>query len=762
MALFCFLRYNGTIILPLIFAVKNQFLRKTLLYSIAFILYGLTAANFVHALSLFLGDLGPNVLPYQFVAVSLLIIAYSLLSSYLTPRLQSNRIFSGTLLFFILNYALLMFLPLGSFAHTFYFLVIANFMFFLEELSIMHFLNSLMTPLQAKRALPVIFGFSNLGWIVGALFAPQYQHIHELFGIGTIPIGVLFITIGLVVAASKVFRREIRENFESMEKAPFIHSLKKAFLYVHKESRLYKWLGLVVFLVVGLQLTIEFKLKTVLAHTFSHELLTEILGLVFAGKSVLVWLYSTFISQRVLFRLGVGNTLLLYPVSVVITLIIAVFFGLNYIAVIALFVVFSLSHFATYGITTSQILSVVPKGLYHSVYFLLKGLFYAFGLLVFSLSLLVYTYDIRLETSLNTATIAGICLLLIFGTLKVKELYFKDLKENLYKSDLYLKHRSIDLLAEKISIKKGEDHLRRLLNMQKIEKETQARVIASLGVIGNYQTIIDLAKILPSDQPPKVKNQAIHAINEIIRDQKDLRDYPVTKHYLLKAYEGLLLSDVPHSLKLEVISALKYFDLEDVVQFLEEHLTSDNPHMVANTIRTFAEFHERGIIPYIEPYLEDGSAELVSEAIVALWQFEEIRIHLLSRLAGLLSQESTACTRSGLYVIGSIKATWEKGYVLHKLENEDMHIKRYALITLIRLGDNAQISSLIQQMLELAKKGEWEELDFLLSWYRQLDTSTKNTIIHDIQQLKAEDSQHFLKAFKNSKYVFTNEVAELS
>lgn len=742
--------------------MKHQFLRKTLLYSIAFILYALTAANFVHALSLFLGDLGPNMLPYQFVVVSLLIIFYSLLSSYLSPRLKSHQIFTATLTFFLVNYLLLTFLPLGTFAHTFYFLVIANFMFFLEELSIMHFLTSLMTPLQAKRMLPVIFGFTNIGWIVGALFAPQYQYLHEIVGIGTIPVGALLLTIGLVFAASKVFRREIASNFESIEKAPFWHSLKKAFLYVHKESRLYKWLGAVIILVVGLQLTVEFKLKTVLAHTFSHDGLTEVLGYVFAGKSVLVWAYSTFISQRLLFRFGVSNMLILYPVSVLITLMVAIAFGLNYMAVVALFVVFSLSHFATYGITTSQILSVVPKGLYHSVLYLLRGLFYAFGLLLFSLTLLIYTYDIHLETTLNTAVIASICALLIYGTLKVKDLYFRDLKAHLFRNDQYLKLRSIDLLAEKSSMKRGEDHLRRLLSMQELDREAQERVIASLGVIGNYQTIVDLAQIITSDQPPKVKNQALHAINEIIKDQKDLGEYPVTKHYLLRAYEELLLSDVPHSLKLEVIAALKYFDLEDVVQFLEEHLESDNPHMVSNTIKTFAEFNDRGIIPYVQPYLDSDNAELVSEAIVALWQFEEKRVHLLPRLAGLLMRKEKSCTRSALYVIGSIKATWEKDYVLEQLKHPDSHIKRYALITLIRLGDMGRIDAFIEQMLKLAQKGEQTELDFLLSWYRQLDDSTKGTIIRQIQQRKEEESQQFLNAFRNSKYVFTNEIAELS
>lgn len=635
-------------------------------------------------------------------------------------------------------------------------------MFFLEELSIMHFLNSLMTPLQAKRTLPVIFGFSNFGWIVGALFAPQYQHVHEILGIGTIPIGILLVTMVLVLAASKVFRREIRANFENIEKAPFIHSLKKAFTYVRKESHLYKWLGAVIFLVVGLQLTVEFKLKTVLAQTFSHELLTEILGLVFAGKSVLVWAYSTFFSQRVLFRFGVSNVLLFYPASVLVILIVAVFFGLNYMAVIGLFVVFSLSHFATYGITTSQILSIVPKGLYHSVFYLLKGLFYAIGLFVFSLTLLIYTYDIHLETTLNTVAIASICLLLIYGTVKVKDLYFRDLKENLYKRDSYLKYRSIDLLAEKISVKRGEDHLRRILNMPDLDREAQERVIASLGVIGNYQTIVDLAKILPSDQPPKVKNQAIHAINEIIKNQKDLGKYPVTKHYLLRAYEELLLSDVPNTLKLEVITALKYFDLEDVVQFLEEHLGSDDLHMVASTIRTFSRFHDRGIIPYVEPYLESASAELVSEAIVALWQFEEMRVHLLPRLAGLLQRKTTNCVQSSLYVIGSIKASWEKDYVLDRLKNQDPRVRHYALITLIRLGESERVDEFVYKMLELAQQGERDELDFLLLWYRQLDGSTKDRIIHQIQQMKEDESRCFLDAFKNSKYVFTQEIAELS
>lgn len=742
--------------------MDRENLKKVLLSAIAFSLNVLIILNYIHALSLFLNDLGPNMLPWALIIVSLLVIVHSLISAMLSDRYSSNKIFSGVLIFFFFNFLLLTFLPEGFLVHVFYFMVLTSFMIYLQEMLISNYANSILTPLQAKSYLPNVYGFINIGVIVGSLFAVPYQEFHEAVGIGWPPmIGVLLVWL-LVLLTSKLYKREILENFSGASKGKFLPNLKRSFHFIFNNSSLYKALALVVFVVVGIQMCVEFKLKTVVAHSFGEETLTEVLALVFMIQSIVTWFFSEFFARRLLFRFGVSNMLIYIPISILLTTVVAITFNLNYLAAIALFLVFFITHHSYYGICISQILTLVPKELYQSVYFLIRGLLYAIALLVFSAVLLIYTYDITLETTINTALILGLSVVLLFVLLKLKSLYFKKIIANLYKDDLYLKTRSIDLLAEKSSKNRGEQDLRRVLGLDNIQKEVKSRVLTSLGIIGNYQSLVDLAKVLLNDESSKTKAEAIHAINDIVKRAKDLNKYPVTKHYLLKAYEQILLSDVPLYLKMETISALKYFDLEDVIEYLEEHLHSRSVFIQTNSIETLATFNDRGVIPYLEPFLESKNLRVLSAAIISLWKFKETHGVLMPKIAGVLVGKKRAAIENGLHIIGAIDAVWEKKYVLAQLDHKNNHVRTYALLTLIDLGEAQRIDDLVRIMLNLAKKRDKKEMEFIFSKYRHFSEPTKKVIISKIQQMKELEAQYFYEAFKNSRYVFTYELNALS
>ncbi|MBD3328117.1 hypothetical protein GF340_02315 [Candidatus Peregrinibacteria bacterium] len=742
--------------------MKNSFIKKLLIFTIAFGIYFLTAATYIHALSIFLDDLGAEYLPLVFATVSIFIIGTTVVNAYFSTKHAAYKIFAGLIIFFIANFLVLSFMKSGTVAHTFYFLLIANLLFFLQELMVLHFAGSVLTTLQAKRNLPIIFGLMNTGVIAGALLAEPFSEIHESVGIGLIPIAVLIVVLSLILLSSQVFKKEIALNQAENEKGNFFPTVKKGLHFLKKETHLFQWLAVVVAVFVGMQLLIEFKLKSVLEQSFHQNQLTVVLGYVYALKSAIIWILSMFVFKKVLFRFGISNMLIFFPISVLVTLIASVLMGLNYVAAILLFTVFAVSYYGYYGITISQMFSIVPQKVHESVYFLIKGLLYALSLLLFSLVLVIFTFFIELEPVLNTAIIGLLCLIAIYAATKVKLHYFKEIKADLYRRDDYLKARAIDLLAEKISKKQGEIHLRRMLKMPNTSRNIKSRILTSLGIIGDYNALVDLTGMLETDEKPRTKVEIIHTINEILGNGKRLKKYPVTKHYLLKALEQLLLSDEPNFVKSEAIGILKYFDLEDVIQFLEDHLKSKSVHIKANTIKTLSSFKDRGIIPYLVPFLSAKDPDLVSEAIVGLWQFDEERIKLLPRVAYLLHGDDKKFIRSALYVIGSVKADWEIEYVRKKLKSKNEHIKIYALITLILLGETEQIDPLLQKMLKLAKKGQKRELEFVLSWYKRFDENIKKALLSKIQQLNENDAKYFYDAFMESKFVFNMETDALN
>ena len=376
--------------------IKKELQKKILLSAIAFSLYAFVTFNYVHAASLFLTDLGAGVLPFSYIAAGLIMLINSTVTSALSSRFSPDKITKGLIMFFILNFVVLSFLPAGAFAHTFYFMVIVLAAMNLEEVILNHFSNSMLTPLQAKSYMPTIYGFMSIGVILSSLLVVPYQELHEATGIGIIPAISLAFILALVFLTAKIFKRDINANFASGQKEKSKKKLKESFKFIFKESNLFKTLAVIVFLIVGVHLMMEFKLKTVLSANFGHESLTEILGLVLMVNRIIIWILSVFAVKRLLFRFGVINLLLIYPVTMVVMTLIAAAFQLHYLAVIALYFVYSASHFSLYGICTSQILSIVPKKIHQSVFFLMRVLIYAVSLLVFALVFLINSYDINL------------------------------------------------------------------------------------------------------------------------------------------------------------------------------------------------------------------------------------------------------------------------------------------------------------------------------------------------------------------------------
>ncbi len=730
--------------------------------TLAFFLGFVAMANFIHALGIFLLELGPEHLPFSIVAVSGLVLLYSVTNAIAAEKMKADKLFAAAILFFIVNYVALLFLHIGEFAHSFYFFVIAFLVMWLHEGLLTQFTSSIFTPLQSKRYLPFVLGFMNLGLVLGALFAEPYKLIHEFLGIGTLAIAGLFVVLILITIVGRKFKYELTKTLHEAHKSSLFDEIKRGGAYLFGESKLYRILMVVVILFVGLHISIDFKLKTVLGENFGHGILTEILGLVYMVRSLGAWLISTMLVRRLLFRYGVSNMLIFFPASVLAITLIASLMGLTYPAVIAVFLVFSLSHFSYYEICLSQMLSVVPEEFERGVHFLIHGLFYSLGMIGFSLILLLYTNDIALESTLNTGVILAVAALLIPISIRMKRLYFGQLKANLNSRDEFLKLQSIDLFSEASSIKSGEPYLRRMLELPTLEGNVKARVIGSLGGIGNAQTIVDLTKILEQDEDPKMKLEAIHAINMIIQTAKRLDAVPVTKHYLLRTYEKVLLSGMPAYVKSEVIAALKYFDLEDVMSFLELHLRDNDVQIQQNVLKTLATFRDRGIIPYLEPFLDSNHLELQSESITGLWQFEEMRIKVLPRLTGLLASNDPKAVECTLSILGSIKATWDKEYVHEQLENGDEHLQLHALVTLIELGDTEHTELFTQKLLGYVQQDEMKELDFALSHYRNFPDSVRNNVVKLIQEMSDEESSALLQAFRDSKFVFSTEIAALS
>jgi len=757
---------------PMHFRLNSIIVKKILLCLLTFSSYLLGIAFFIHSQSLFLEKTGPEQLPFIMAVGAVLIIFYSLISSFIGSRLSAPLRFAIFTIIISVFYGVVYLMPQNATLQILLFYLTSSFLMDFMDVSVINVASSLMTPLQAKNMVPLLNSFNSLGVIVGSYFALQIQQYSENIGIGLLPAMSLLIVVLLALLTVKIFKKDLEAATESSDQQHqgFVKQLKDGFHFVFRQSSLFRTLAFVIFLFVAIRVSAEFKMKTTVGMNFSGNELTELFGKIYMVESALTFFIDFFFTEKFLFKFGVAKILLAYPVIMFVFLGIALAFGLQPMFVIAFALSCSVPWYSSVFVATSQVFSIVPKQKSQQVYFLIMGLFSSLTKLAISLSLFVYTANIDLERTLNTGLIAFLIIILFLAVYKLGKYYQTELKEDLFRDNVFLKHQAIELLAEQTQQNLGEIHLRRLMKMKGTDEETKFKTIDSLGIIGNYQTVTDFIGILKAGNPREMF-AALEGIGAIVRSRRKFDHYPVTKHLLLKTYREIFISNVPHFLKLEIISSMKYFNLEEVIDFLEKNLTSDDPQVKMNVIDTLDTFDDRGIIPYLEPLLNSNDVRVIASTVVALWKFQDMRIYLIPKLVLIMSGTTAEAQESSLFVIGSVKAFWEKEFVRKFCNSENPHLRHYAYITLINLGEKKYIDDLQKVLAVLvSKKFEHEstfeadkpEVEFILSQYRKFNREIQELFISKTQQLPAEDVHAVYEAFLHSRYMFSRELEDLS
>lgn len=739
--------------------VDEAVVQKILLCLMSFVSYFFGIAYYIHSQSVFISQIGLEQLPFVMVFGSLTFILYSVVSSFLSNKISALPRFIIFTVLISLFYASLSLLSGRFNVQIYLFLLISGFFLDFLSITLLNVFSSFMTPLQARNSQPLINGFISLGIILGSYFALDLQKFNERFGLGFIP-AVSLLLIVFLAFIFKFFSKNpnAAAQSEKPKKMKLYDELKDGFQFIFRRSNLFKTFTFIIFLFIAIRVYSNFKFKTVLSENFKGDGLTEILGKINIIECVLALFIDSFLTKKILSRFGVARIFLVYPLIMLATFSFAVFTGLPLFAVVLFCLSASIPVSSFVLAANFQVFFLLPQRESSSVYFIIDGILAPIVELFIYLTLLVYSANIHLETFLNTGLIGLLIVLLIFAALKLQRYYQMELQDDLFKDNIYLKHRAIELLAEQDQRNRGEINLRRVLSLNNIDEESRLGTINTLGIIGNYESIENLMKIL-KDGNPKEIFAAIQAINMIVHHNRRKFDrYPVTKHLLLRTYKEMFISNISSYLKFEIISSLKYFNLDEVIDFFEKNLASDDSQIRMNILEMMSVFHDKGIVTYAEPFLADTNLRVVASAIVALWQFPDMRIYLIPKMTLIFSKSEPENIDIALFLIGSIKAVWEKTYVESKINSTDPHIHNHALLTLMLLGERKYVDQFLQEFSQLTKKGQESEIEFTLSKYRKFDQKMKNLIVSKIQQMPLQDVQSIKHAFEQSKYIFNQEL----
>ena len=305
---------------------------ELLVFSVFFFFYFLIGVQFSIGLTvseaLFLSEVGPGFLPYMYIFNALMIIFISTFYSSLTEKLSIPAMFKTVLIFFIalvFGIKLLIFADFRAYAMPIAFpLLHTLFVMFTNMLpnNFRALYGQYLDVLQSKRLVPIILTGGRYGGIVGGLAIPLLIPVlGSVSNLLYVWIGAIVVSIGVVQYAEWRLRDHLIDDAGPKKRKTKKTASKGGNLALMRTNRYVFAFALFSFIVVILRSFQDFQYSLVFREVFPDRAqLASFLGYFTAIGSAFSLLVQTFITPRIIKRLGLGTANLLYPLTTIIGL----------------------------------------------------------------------------------------------------------------------------------------------------------------------------------------------------------------------------------------------------------------------------------------------------------------------------------------------------------------------------------------------------------------------------------------------------------
>lgn len=317
-------------LLKKVFNIQEE---ELLVFSVFFFFYFLIGVQFSIGLTvseaLFLSEVGPGFLPYMYIFNALMIIFISTFYSSLTEKLSIPAMFKTVLIFFIVlvfGIKLLIFADFRAYAMPIAFpLLHTLFVMFTNMLpnNFRALYGQYLDVLQSKRLVPIILTGGRYGGIVGGLAIPLLIPVlGSVSNLLYVWIGAIVVSIGVVQYAEWRLRDHLIDDAGPKKRKTTKKTASKGGnLALMKTNRYVCAFALFSFIVVILRSFQDFQYSLVFREVFPDRAqLASFLGYFTAIGSAFSLLVQTFITPRIIKRLGLGTANLLYPLTTIIGL----------------------------------------------------------------------------------------------------------------------------------------------------------------------------------------------------------------------------------------------------------------------------------------------------------------------------------------------------------------------------------------------------------------------------------------------------------
>ncbi len=316
-------------LLKKVFNIQEE---ELLVFSVFFFFYFLIGIQFSIGLTvseaLFLSEVGPGFLPYMYIFNALMIIFISTFYSSLTEKLSIPAMFKTVLIFFIVlvfGIKLLIFADFRAYAMPIAFpLLHTLFVMFTNMLpnNFRALYGQYLDVLQSKRLVPIILTGGRYGGIVGGLAIPLLIPVlGSVSNLLYVWIGAIVVSVGVVQYTERRLRDHLIDDAGPKKRKTTKTATKGGNLALMRTNRYVCAFALFSFIVVILRSFQDFQYSLVFREVFPDRAqLASFLGYFTAIGSAFSLLVQTFITPRIIKRLGLGTANLLYPLTTIVGL----------------------------------------------------------------------------------------------------------------------------------------------------------------------------------------------------------------------------------------------------------------------------------------------------------------------------------------------------------------------------------------------------------------------------------------------------------
>ena len=551
------------------------------------------------------------------------------------------------------------------------------------------------TPFEAKS----LFGYFSLGASTGGIMAGISSTLLSNIVKTESLIFIVVISLVFVIVNSIIIQRYYSVKLKNPSKSKetsYLDSLKKGFEYL-KMSNMAKILSVIFILFCCIRWIGDYEFQRILGQTFNENYFAKISGIVTIVENTSLIIILLFLQKWIISKLGVLNTTLISPTIILFPFVILFVYPF-YISAVAVKLIIRVVNYSIFNNSSRLIFTAIPNIVRSSAMAFIRGNAESSGMLAAGVGLIFLT---KLVSNKGIIAIGVLLLIMvIYLIIVLKKEYVKQISNNLESTDRNDVHSAIENFAEPSYRRVGVQELMKMVKKPNLDIETIRKVVFALGQINNVKVIPALLDIF-NKYDITIKYAVVEAIHNYTHLNEQLSNLPFTRLNLIEAYEKIFLEEEDPDLKVFILEHIKDFDPSNIITFLKEAINNKNSEIQYQAIKAMKYFRDRGIIKYIKPFLNDERLMIRASCIIALWQFDEMRMDCMEHFVKLISdRKNKDAIMAAFFIISKLNIIWENRYVEGYLQDRDEQIKTMAALTLLEIGNIKGMQIIINNLVK--------------------------------------------------------------